>query len=82
MLNKGAYAGGAEGAFSDVVDGLINKTYSGGKPPDPQITMVLLGDKYSKHCSSGKLFEDQTYPCGETYMYKDVPSEDLLLVQI
>ena len=52
----------SEGAFSDVVDGLIQENFSGGKPPDPPITVVLLGDKYSKHCPSGKELEDQNLP--------------------
>ena len=49
----------SEGAFSDVVDGWIQENFSKGKPPDPQITVVFLGDKYSKHCPSGKELEDQ-----------------------
>ena len=47
------------GAFSDIVDSLDEENFSRGKRPDSQITMVLLGDQNTKHCSSGKEFEDQ-----------------------
>ena len=46
----------SEGAFSDIVDRLPRESFSGGKPPDPQITIVLVGDQYIKHRSSGKDF--------------------------
>ena len=48
----------SEGIFSDVEDGLIQENFSGGKPPDPEIAIVLLGDIYSEHCYSGKELED------------------------
>jgi len=38
---------------------LVQKHFSGGAPPDPQIYIILLGDQYNKDCSSGKEFEDQ-----------------------
>ena len=57
----------AEEAFSGIVDSLAQGHFSGGKPPDPQIIVVLLGDQCIKHCSSGKEFKDQNLPCGETY---------------
>ena len=44
----------SEGAFSGIVDSLVLENFSGGKSPDPEIDNVLLGDKYTKHCSSGK----------------------------
>ena len=50
----------AEEAFSSIVDSLIQEHFSGGKPPDPQVVLVLLGDQCSKHCSSVKEFKDQT----------------------
>ena len=59
----------SEEAFSNVVDGLIQKNISGGKPSGPQITLVLLGDKYLKHCSSGKVLEDQKPTLVEKYTY-------------
>ena len=43
-----------EEAFSGIVDSLVQENFSGGKPPDPQIIVVLLGDHCIKHCSSGK----------------------------
>ena len=46
-------------AFSGIVDSLVQETFSGGKPPHPPIVVVLLGDRCSKHYSSGKEFEDQ-----------------------
>ena len=52
----------SEGAFSGIVDSLVQENLSGDKPPDPQTTIVLLGDQYTKHCSSGKEFEDQNLP--------------------
>ena len=51
----------SEGAFSNV-DCLIQENCSGGKPPDPQIALVFLGDRYSEHCFSGKELEDQNLP--------------------
>ena len=35
----------SEGAFSSIVDSLAQDSFSGGKPPDPQISMVLLRDQ-------------------------------------
>ena len=52
----------SEGAFSSFVDSLLQENFSGGKPPDPQISLVLLGNQYTKHCSSGKEIEDQNLP--------------------
>ena len=49
----------AEEAFSGIVDSLVQENFSGGKPPDPQIIVVLLEDQCIKHCSSGKEFKDQ-----------------------
>ena len=34
----------SEGAFSGISDSLVNENFSGGKPPDPQITIESLGD--------------------------------------
>ena len=47
----------AEEAFSNIVDSLVQETFSGGKPPDPHIIVVLLGDQFIKHGSSGKEFK-------------------------
>ena len=44
----------AEEAFFGIVDSLVQENFSGGKPPDPKIIAVLLGDQCIKHCSSGK----------------------------
>ena len=49
----------AEETFSGIADWLVPETFSGGKPPDPQIIIVLLGDQCIKYCSSGKEFTDQ-----------------------
>ena len=48
-----------EEAFSGIVDSFIQENCSGGKPPDPQIIVVLLGDQCIKHCSSGKEYGSQ-----------------------
>ena len=29
-----------EGAFSSIVDSFVQETFSGGKPPDPQLVVV------------------------------------------
>ena len=42
----------SKGAFSGTVDILVQENYSGGKPPDPQSSNILLGDQYTKLCSS------------------------------
>ena len=34
----------SERAFSSIVDSLVHKNCSGGKPPDAQIDIVLLGE--------------------------------------
>ena len=52
----------SEWAFSSVIDSLAQENYFENKPPDPQICMVLLGDRYAKHWSSGKGFENQNLP--------------------
>ena len=44
----------SEWAFSGIVDSLVQETFSGGKPPDSQIIIVLLGNQCSKHFSSSK----------------------------
>ena len=49
----------AEEACSGIVDSLVQEDFSGGKPPDPQIIVVLLRDHCIKHRSSGKEFKDQ-----------------------
>ena len=49
----------SERAFPAIVDSLVHKNSSWGNPPDPQISIVVLGDQYTVHCSSGKEFEDQ-----------------------
>ena len=51
-----------KGHFSGIVDNVVQDDFSGGKSPDPQIAIVLLGDQYIKHCSSGKEFKDQNLP--------------------
>ena len=51
-----------EGAFSGAVGSLVRENFSLRKPPDPQITMALLGDQYTKDSSSGKEFEGQNLP--------------------
>ena len=48
-----------EGAFSGIVACLVQENFSRAKPTDPQISIFLLGDQYTKHCSSGKELEDQ-----------------------
>ena len=42
---------------SDIVDSLAQENVSRGKSPDLQISIVILGDQYIKHRSSGKQFE-------------------------
>ena len=49
----------SQGAFSSVYIQFVSRNFSGGKHPDPQINIVLLGDQYTKHYSSGKEFGDQ-----------------------
>ena len=49
----------AEEAFSGIIDSLVRENFSGGKPPDSHIILVVLGDQCIKHCSSGKEFKDQ-----------------------
>ena len=58
ILNSFHLSYPAEEAFSGIVDRLVQENCSGGKPPDPQILVVLLGDQCIKHCSSGKEFRD------------------------
>ena len=50
----------AKEAFFGIVDSLVQENFSVGKPPDPQIVILLLGDQCIKHCPSGKEFKDQT----------------------
>ena len=46
-----------KGAFSGIVDSLIYENFYGGKPPNPQSTIVLVGNRYIKHCSPEKEFK-------------------------
>ena len=48
-----------KGVFSSIVDSLVRENFSGGKPQDPHITIMLLVDQYTKHCFSEKEFEDE-----------------------
>ena len=59
----------SERAFSCILDSLGHKNLSGGKPLDSKISIVLLGDQHTKHCSSGKKFEDQKSTPVEEYTY-------------
>ena len=34
----------SEGAFSGISDSLVEENFSGGKPPDPQVTIESLGN--------------------------------------
>ena len=43
-----------EGAFSGIIDSFVQENFSGDKPPDPQISIVLLRDPYTEHRPSGK----------------------------
>ena len=54
-----------EGAFSGVVDSLVQETFSGGKPLDSQINMVLLWDKYTKDGYSGRVWRPKSTPVEE-----------------
>ena len=49
----------AEEALFGTIDSLVQENFSGGKPPNPQMILVLLGDQCIRHCSSGKEFKDQ-----------------------
>ena len=51
-----------KGHFFGIPDSLVQENVSGGKPLDPQITIVLPGDKHIKHCSSEKELKDQNLP--------------------
>ena len=55
----------SKGAFFGIVDSLVQENFSEGKPPDPQITVVLLGDQYNKHCFSGKSLKTKSSPVEE-----------------
>ena len=70
----------SEWALSRIVDRLVEEAFSWGKPPDPQICIVVLGNQYASHCSSGKDFEDRNLSLWRNiYMYIDVPSGEALL---
>ena len=49
----------SQGAFSGIVDNLVQENFSGGKPPDPYSIVILLGDQYVKHCFSEKELKDK-----------------------
>ena len=67
----------AEEAFSGFVDDLVQETFSGGKPPDPQIIVVLEGDQCIKLYSSGQEFRDQNLALW-TSICIDLPSLETL----
>ena len=52
----------SERAFFGTVDSLVRENFSVDKPPDFQIAIVLLGDQYIMHRSSGKESKDQNLP--------------------
>ena len=75
----------SEGAFSDVVDGLIQENFSGGKPPDPKLPWCCWETNIHSIVLLEKEHEDQNYrdmtkayPCGGTYIYVDAPSEGVM----
>ena len=65
----------SEVAFSGIADSLVQGNFSGGKPPDPHIVVVLLGDQYIKHCSSGKELKEQNLALWKNI---DLPSLEAL----
>ena len=58
----------SEGAFSGISDSLV-ESFSGGKPPDPQVAVDSLGDYHTKHCASGKEFKRLKSTPVEEYTY-------------
>ena len=60
----------SHGAFSSILDSLVQENFAGGKPPYPKIIMVLLGGQYSKHCFSGKSLKTKIYSCGSEYIHR------------
>ena len=67
----------SEGAFSGIVDSLVQENFFSGKPPDPQICIAFLGSQYTKSCS-GTEIEDQNLPLWRNIHIHDVPLEDAL----
>ena len=55
----------SEGAFSGTSDSLLQETFTGGKPPDPQTTIQSLEDKYAKYYSSGRVYKPRSTPVEE-----------------
>ena len=55
----------SKGAFFSIVDSLVHENFSERKPPDPQITIVLLGDQYIMHCFSGMSLKAKSSPVEE-----------------
>ena len=51
-----------QGAFSGMVDSLVQENISGGEPSVSELNIVQLCDQYTKHCPSTKEFEDQSLP--------------------
>ena len=67
----------SESTSSGIVDMLvhkkcyikINKSFSGGKLPELQIGIMLLGHQKTTHCSSGTSLKTKLYHCGGTYTF-------------
>ena len=53
ILNSFSSLLSSEGEFSGIVDSLFQENFSGSKPPDLQICVVLLEDQCTKPCSLG-----------------------------
>ena len=49
----------SEGAFSGIVDSLVQENFFWGQATSPQIFIVFLGNQYTKTYSSGKEIEGQ-----------------------
>ena len=66
--------------FSALYTVWFKEIFLGASPPDPQIVVVLLGDQFIKHCSSGKEFEDRNLSLWRnTYsIWIDLPSLEAL----
>ena len=94
FIARDAYAGGrrgknalhigvfpflcCEGAFSGVVGSMVQEHFSGASPQSPSLTWNSCETNMVNIVLLEERWKTKIYPCGETYMYIDVPLEKAL----
>ena len=64
--------------FSSVVDSLVQENFFGASPQTPNLTWCNYKTKIQNIVPLENILKTKIHPCGRTYIYIDVPSEEAL----